>query len=123
MAKITSISGIDRVLRNLKKSRGTIGASVSRGLKRGGLLLQRESMKIVPVDKNILRSGAFTRNVGGEGFDTDIIVGYQAEYAVFVHEDEEARHRPGKQAKYLEAPARQFRPEILKIIAEEGSKI
>ena len=123
MALLTTISGIDIVLRNLKKSRGTIGTSVAKGLKRGALLLQRESMKIVPVDTNILRAGAFNRNIGGEGFDTDMMVGYQAEYAVYVHEDLEARHKTGKQAKYLEAPARQFRPDILKIIAEEGSKI
>ena len=62
-------------------------------------------------------------HIGGEGFDTDIIVGYEAEYAIYVHEGLEARHKSGKQAKYLEAPSRQFRPEILKVIADEGSKI
>ena len=37
-----------------------------------------------------------------------VIVGYTANYALYVHEDMEARHAPGKQAKYLEQPAREL---------------
>jgi len=39
---------------------------------------------------------------------TSVVVGYTANYAIFVHEDLKARHAPGKQAKYLEQPARQL---------------
>lgn len=37
-----------------------------------------------------------------------VIVGYTAQYAIFVHENLEAHHRPPTQAKYLEQPARQM---------------
>lgn len=38
------------------------------------------------------------------------IVGYAGVgYALYVHENLEARHKPGKQAKYLEGPARRLR--------------
>lgn len=38
----------------------------------------------------------------------DVIVGYTANYAIFVHEDLTARHAPGKTAKYLEHPYREM---------------
>lgn len=54
------------------------------------------------------------------GFDTDVIVHYGAgaDYAVYVHEDMNARHKPCKTAKYLERPAREKKNEIFKIIAK-----
>ena len=40
-----------------------------------------------------------------------VVVGYAGtNYAIFVHEDMQARHKEGKQAKFLEAPARQLSP-------------
>lgn len=40
-----------------------------------------------------------------------VSVGYTAAYAIFVHENLQARHTKG-QAKYLEQPARQMRGEL-----------
>jgi hypothetical protein len=48
--------------------------------------------------------------------NASVIVGYTAEYAVYVHENMEARHAPGKQAKYLEQPFREKRGEIASIV-------
>lgn len=50
--------------------------------------------------------------------DASVIVGYTAAYAVYVHEDLTAKHKPGKQAKFLEGPARWLRNELQRIIAE-----
>ena len=145
MAKLASISGIDKIIRNLGRIDAQIARGVARGLKRGGLLLQRESQKIVPVDKGPLKASAFTRNIGGSGFKTDIIVGYTTAYAVYVHEDLEAAHGEAfnrkyaeqiadtankqfhnrgsnQQAKFLEQPARELKPVILKIIHQEAMR-
>lgn len=43
-------------------------------------------------------------------------VGYTAAYAVYVHENLEAYHAPGKTAKFLEGPARRFAGEMGKIV-------
>lgn len=43
-------------------------------------------------------------------------VGYKAPYAVFVHEDIEAKHPLGGQAKYLEQPSRQYAREMSAIV-------
>ncbi len=148
MARVSHISGIDEIIRNLKRIDTQIARGVARGLKRGGQLLLRESQKIVPVDKGPLKASGFDRNVGGSGFKTDIIVGFTAVYAVYVHEDLDAAHGaafnekygailtdivtkterreqlrgPNQQAKFLEQPARDLRPVILKIIHQEAKK-
>ncbi len=123
MSKMIRMSGVSSVLGRLKRSKSTTARGVERGLKQGGLFLQRESQLIVPVDTSNLKGGAFTRNVGGGGFDTDIIIGYVADYAVYVHEDLQARHQPGKQAKFLEQPAREKKGEIIRIIKNEAKRV
>ena len=40
--------------------------------------------------------------------DVEVIVGYTAAYAVYVHEDMNASHPRGGQAKFLEQPAREL---------------
>src|SRR4051812_14139191 len=45
------------------------------------------------------------------------VVGFSAKYSIFVHEDLEARHPNGGQAKYLEQPARQYAKELADIVA------
>lgn len=44
-----------------------------------------------------------------------VAVGYTAQYAIFVHEDLEAKHTVG-QAKYLEQPARTLRNSLVYIV-------
>lgn len=40
------------------------------------------------------------------------VTGYTAPYALYVHENMEAHHQPGKQAKFLEAPSRNRKDEL-----------
>jgi len=122
MAKVIAITGMSEVLANLKRHQSTTACGVERGLKRAGLFLQRESQKIVPVDTSNLKNGAFTRKTGGSGFNADVVVGYVADYAVFVHEDLQAKHKLGKQAKYLEQPARENRNEMIRIVKREAQR-
>lgn len=46
------------------------------------------------------------------------VVGYTAEYAVYVHENLEAFHPVGE-AKFLEKPIRQYKRDMAKMIARE----
>lgn len=88
---IVRVTGLEQVLRNLKGSQTNIADRVSKGLYRAGLHLQRESQKIVPVQMGVLKNSAYTRKLGS-GERTDVIVGYTASYAVFVHENPNAAH-------------------------------
>jgi len=49
-------------------------------------------------------------------------VTYTAFYAVWVHENLEAFHPGGGQAKYLEQPAREFRPDMIRIVRQVMSR-
>lgn len=49
--------------------------------------------------------------------DGAVLVGYTAQYAIYVHENVEAKHEVG-QAKFLEQPARELRPVLMKIVIE-----
>lgn len=70
------------------------------GVAEGGLLIQRESQLIVPVDYGNLKASAFTR-VNGKGTARVVVtVGYTAAYAVFVHENLDAAHGAVFNAKY-----------------------
>jgi hypothetical protein len=150
---LTNVTGLEKVLKNLDRANVKIGQAVVRGLVKGGLVLQAAAQDIVPVNTGNLHDTAFIRNVGGKGFDADVIVGYTAAYAVYVHEDltkahgkefnakyaEEIAAAKGtkqgtanagmhprgenQQAKFLERPMREQRTTILKIIADEARSV
>ena len=63
-------------------------------------LLQRESLMEVPVDKGVLRGSGFVLRIREFLWH----VGYDTDYAVFVHEDLNARHTAPTKAKFLEDP-------------------
>jgi len=47
-----------------------------------------------------------------------VAVGYTAAYALYVHEDLEAKHSEGQQAKFLEQPARNHEKDIGNTVAK-----
>lgn len=120
MAKVIEIEGVEEIRARLKEADVRMGSKVRMGLIKAGLLLQRYSQEIVPVDTSNLKNSAFTRPFAA-GWATDVAVGYTAEYAVYVHERTELRHEPGKEAKFLEKPMREKRGELLAIIAGEAA--
>jgi len=86
------LKGVDHVIKNLRRSSNdAVAVRCSRGLKKAGLLLQRLSQNVVPVQTGNLKNSAFTRSVGA-GFFTHVVVGYTANYAAYVHEDLSKAH-------------------------------
>jgi len=114
LAKI-KIEGASAIIRALKKQKPEQRRGLVKGLVLAGLFLQRKSQQVVPVDTGALKASAFTRKTG-VGRSTNVTVGYTMDYAVFVHENLDARHKPGKTAKYLERPARKFMGRMRDII-------
>ena len=135
MAKLAKMTGMKAVLKNFERATLQYQAKIRRGLKLGGIYLQRKSQQIVPVQLGPLKASAFTRDIGTVR-RPDVIVGYTANYAVFVHEDMSKAHGQAfnikhrdeiasgaapnrgenQQAKFLEKPAREERTAILNII-------
>ena len=110
-----------KLFRTLKQKEKRQGQAFQRAVKRAGLLIQRESQKIVPVDTGNLKNGARTR-AEGRGFDTKVTVSYQAAYAVFVHEDLNATHKKGKTAKFLERAVKENYRKIRQTVRDEVRK-
>lgn len=119
MAGMLKLEGTEEMIRRLKKEGKILAQDFAKNVKKAGLYLQRESQKIVPVDLGNLKGSAFTRWVAGKGWSITVVVGYTANYAIYVHEDLNARHKPGKVAKYLERPLREKRMRLLEIM-EKG---
>jgi len=135
--RMVHVTGVEGTIAKLRKAYPFAGKGCEVGLKRAGLLVQRESMKEVPVDTGNLRGSSFCRNVGGAGFSADVGVGYTASYAVFVHENMDAAHGeafnkkyaeeiaretmnnrgPKQKAKFLEDPVKRLRRHVLLIVA------
>jgi len=113
------VLGIPRVLANLRKQRAKVRKGIGDGLKKAGLFLIRESMKVVPVDTGNLRASWFV-GATGENENTVVAVGYSANYAVFVHENLDATHAPGRVAKFLEKPARLYGKQMVEIVRKEA---
>lgn len=114
-----SVQGVKEIQKafNSHKKRSAKGLLV--GLYNAGLFLQRESQKIVPVKTTHLKTTARTR-AHGTGFKVYVTVSYGANYAIFVHEMVEYRHKPGTQAKFLETPLREKRKRMAEIVAESA---
>lgn len=120
-----------RVSSQMKGLRSSIGAlagasaltrqGVVRGLKKGGLFLQRESQKVCPADTGTLRNSAFTRETRVDG-EPAVNVGYTAVYALYVHEMPASYNfqAPGTGPKFLENPAKEHKDRIVRIVQREA---
>jgi len=115
MAKIIQLTGISDLTKAVAAKGRQYAGGMERGLLKVGLYLQGESQSIVPVDLGNLRASAFTRQTG-HGFQTEVRVGYTAEYSIYVHEMIATR---SGQSKFLEEPARTKVPEMRAIFRKE----
>lgn len=71
----------------------------------------------MPIEFDADKVTAKLREMSLKGRKTmTVSVVYTAPYAVYVHEDLEANHTNGGQAKYLEQPARQLQHEMVSIV-------
>lgn len=112
---------VKAVIGGLKKLRDTTAVGASRGLRKAAAFVLRESQKIVPVDTGALRASGRVV-VEGEGFGTRCTVSYNTDYAIYVHEDLNAAHRPGKTAKYLVRVIVEQRDQIVRIAVDEARR-
>lgn len=141
MANITRVSGVKQVVNNLRRKDRALARGFERGLKKGGLLIQRGAQLKVPVDTGALKASGFTRATG-TGFQTQVTVGFDTAYAIFVHENPApnlgknvprkpryAGHKPkgdywdpkGRgQPKYLENSIIENKDEAQKIVRREA---
>jgi len=108
--------GIDKVLANLNKEIGKIEGQTVAGMRAALLKVKALSIVKTPVDTGNLRQSHFV-DVRKKKRSIEGIIGAIAAYAIFVHEDLEAKHTVGE-AKFLENAIRESAPIILATIAK-----
>lgn len=86
---MATVDGLDTVLKNLNAAIDDIEGKSMAGLMAGGLIIQGDSQKRVPVEYGNLRGSAYTRKA--QDRSQAVEVGYTASYAVFVHENMEQK--------------------------------
>lgn len=114
---MSTITGVKSVKEALRKHRQASARGMGKGLRRAGLFLQRESMKLAPIDTGVMRASASTI-ASGKGLATVVAVGYGTDYAIYVHENLEAQHKPGKTAQFLTGPLITHKDKLGEIVAK-----
>jgi len=100
------IEGIDIVSKNLEGKLVEVKLVLKDEIYHMGQHLRSESVKQCPVDTGRLRASATVTPVKEEGDTFYVEVGYGTDYAIYVHERTELRHKVGK-AKFLEDPLKE----------------
>jgi hypothetical protein len=93
-------TGVNEVAKQLDLTNKKAILGFVRGLKAAGEWLLAKSQEIVPWQFGKLSGSGYVRNIGGQGLDANIVVGYQAAHAVYVHENLEAAHGQAFNVKY-----------------------
>lgn len=118
----TRLTGIHEAQAKLRRTNRKLGEKLEQGLKKCGEFLLGKAQEVVPVDTGKLHDSGFVETEGS-GWDTKVFVGFSADYAIFVHEMTHLKHAPGKQAKFLEGPAREYLGPMLRTTALEVTKL
>lgn len=84
-----SDEGAAKIIANLNHQLTQTKGLTMSGLLAGGLIIQRNSQKRLPVEYGIMRASAYTRRDPEQPLTVEI--GYHAAYAAAVHEDTEMK--------------------------------
>lgn len=105
------VSGVREVTANMRRSANGAQSGAARAARRTAQTILDESQIIVPVQTgSLLNSGHTTEHMLSTGISVSVSYGSASgirdsrEYSVYVHEDLNKKHAPGKSAKYLEIP-------------------
>ncbi len=94
------VENLEYALRAVGKARTKDAINIAEGLEKAANILLTASKKLVPVDTGELKASGKVV-VKGKGLGAVAFVIYEAEHAIWVHENLENRHEPPTQARYL----------------------
>jgi hypothetical protein len=113
------MEGLEEVISNLNKAVDEIKGKTSRGLIKAAWVIIKEARKLAPKDTGFLRRSAFVRWKKGAVLTEGVSLGFSAFYAIYVHENLQAKHTTGF-PKFLEWAILFKQAEVLALIAEEA---
>ena len=101
MADNEFVTGIDRQIRALELLASRTQASMNEKMLTLCNAIIIRAKQLCPIDTGLLKNSGEVVKRGGRGLQR-YTVRFTAPYAVYVHEDLNAQHAPGKEAKFLE---------------------
>ena len=107
-AKIT-LKGDKKLIRTLKKRTGVAFQRVSAVQDSIASEIERDSNDKVPKDTRALERSSDVKVEQSRKTVRTVAITYDEDYAIQVHEDLQAKHNPGEEAKFLEKPAKRQR--------------
>ena len=108
-------------LNNKLKNISEVSNVVQNALLDCGNDLQQKAQDLTPVRTGALRASAFTE-ADRQGRKPSITVGFEEEYALFVHENLEAHHNNG-QAKFLEQPLKENADKYVEYVRDKVQEL
>lgn len=116
------IKGLDEMNRALQRFVQKAPAEAGKILFRQAEKVMAASKELVPVDTGFLRASGHVDLPVVSGSRVSVAMGYNADYAVHVHEDLTVHH-PSGQAKYLERAILDAVPGLNATIAADFAKV
>jgi len=118
------IEGKKEFDRNLDKWADRGWDAAKQALLDGSNDILSKSVKQCPVDTGTLRRSGTVEKLTDDADSFEVAIGYNTEYAIYVHENLQANHPKGK-AKYLEDPVNENMNNLERRIAKaiQGVKI
>lgn len=110
------LKGDKKLIAALKRREGATFEAIKKVQNSTAREIIQESLQKVPkATFELARSARIQKEHGGRNLRT-IAITYDTDYAMAVHQDLEAKHKPGQEAKFLEKPtkkrARQYASNI-----------
>jgi HK97 gp10 family phage protein len=109
------LQGIDDVMKNFEKINRQVEKNLTEALKKGGQKVLTESNNMAPRDTGEMVRESDVKEVS----PTEFRVRYNTDYSLYVHEDLEARHPRGGQAKFLQTATNDNGRDVIKDISKE----
>jgi hypothetical protein len=110
------VTGVERVLKSVQKKRREDAVSIAEGGQKAGEIGLKKALYYCPIEKGPLRASGRVETEGkGRGAETRIeFGGPEAPYALWVHQDLDAKHDPPTCALFLERAVRETRGAMTK---------
>ncbi|KAA0004644.1 MAG: HK97 gp10 family phage protein [Thermoplasmata archaeon] len=104
---VIKIKGLKELREAFKRAPLKTKDEINKAIAKSGFLVERESKKITPVDTGRLRASIRT-----DLMPMKAVIAPHTDYAIYVHENLRARHKPPGQAKYMEKGKQKAEPKI-----------
>lgn len=109
MSATWKVIGVPNVFRELETRAKRLNKKVEKAITDEGNTVLLEAMDQCPVETGTLRRSGTVENPKVKSGDVSVEIGFNTDYALYVHENVNARHEQGK-AKFLEDPVNAAAP-------------